>query len=121
MEIEDLRSLDQDQLAHGCIGYLKPDGKPTILIVGGENSATERITQMLEYDITSNTYSTKPPLNVAASRQVPVIKNNYLYLFGGNREDFGVVQRVELSLTKSWERLEDLVKKPRVALTVPYN
>ena len=114
---ENKRDLDFEIYQSACIGYTKPDGKATILIAGGRNKHGDSLNNLFEYDITSNTYSAKPPMDDKAKEHSLVIKNGYLYSF---MEE--IVQRIGLSLTEPWEKLHDLEKSSTgPQLVVPYN
>lgn len=99
----DLKPMDDKKSTHSCIGYMNRDGLPAILIVGGALSGGVDVKSVIEYDITSNTYSERPPLDKAAKAPVLVIKDGFLYAFGGAPDRDRQISRIHLSFTQAWE------------------
>lgn len=101
----DLKPMDDAKGHSSCLGYINREGLPAILIVGGVGDIT--LKSVFEYSITSNTYNEKASMPKAVEAPVLVIKDGFLYAFGGSPET-SQVSRVDLSFTKPWEELEDL-------------
>ena len=87
-------------------------------IMGGENPSDS----VVEYDIEANTYNTIQPLPDPLRRSTLVNTNGYMYNFGGVADgDFKSVNRIALTLTNDWEKLDDMVTADKDMIVIPYN
>ena len=87
-------------------------------IMGGENPSDS----VVEYDIEANTYNTIQSLPDPLRRPTLVITNGYMYNFGGVADgDFKSVNRIALTLTNDWEKLDDMVTADKDMIVIPYN
>lgn len=89
-----------------------------VMIAGGfgPDGATDIV---LEYDIDSNSYNQIQSLPDPKTKTTMVIKNNYMYLFGGFNNK--AVYRIELGLTEDWEVLDDMKNNGKEIMVIPYN
>ena len=87
-------------------------------IMGGENPSDS----VVEYDIEANTYNTIQSLPDPLRRSTLVNTNGYMYNFGGVADgDFKSVNRIALTLTNDWEKLDDMVTADKDMIVIPYN
>ena len=87
-------------------------------IMGGENPSDS----VVEYDIEANTYNTIQSLPDPLRRSTLVNTNGYMYNFGGVADgDFKSVNRIALTLTNDWEKLDDMVTADKNMIVIPYN
>ena len=87
-------------------------------IMGGENPSDS----VVEYDIEANTYKTIQSLPDPLRRSTLVNTNGYMYNFGGVADgDFKSVNRIALTLTNDWEKLDDMVTADKDMIVIPYN
>ena len=87
-------------------------------IMGGENPSDS----VVEYDIEANTYNTIQSLPDPLRRSTLVNTNGYMYNFGGVADgDFKSVNRIALTLTNDWEKLDDMVTTDKDMIVIPYN
>ena len=88
------------------------------MIAGGfvEDGPTDVV---LEYDIDSNSYNQIQTLPGMKTQTTMVIKDSYMYLFGGFNNK--AVYRIKLSLTEDWEILDDMENNGKNVMVIPYN
>ena len=87
-------------------------------IMGGENPSDS----VVEYDIEANIYNTIQSLPDPLRHSTLVNTNGYMYNFGGVADgDFKSVNRIALTLTNDWEKLDDMVTADKDMIVIPYN
>ena len=94
----------------------------SVMIAGGIRSGENPSDSVVEYDIEANTYNTIQSLPDPLRRSTLVNANGYMYNFGGVADgDFKSVNRIALTLTSDWEKLDDMVTADKDMIVIPYN
>jgi len=117
-----LKDLDYTLVYHTCMGFVKKDGRPSIMIAGGIINSGSYTDSVVEYDIDANTYNTIQSLPDPIRRSTLINSYGYMYNFGGyNGGSKASVSRIALSLTSDWETLDDMVTAGYDVVVIPYN
>ena len=94
----------------------------SVMIAGGIVDGKNPSDSVVEYDIEANTYNTIQPLPDPLRHSTLVNTNGYMYNFGGVADgDFKSVNRIALTLTNDWEKLDDMVTADKDMIVIPYN
>ncbi len=119
----DKKDLPGAMCYHSCIGYMTTTGKPAIMIVGGRNG--ENFDDVLEYDITSNTYKNLPPFPHPTNKVKLVELGGFMYAFGGRNaenEFTDTVKKISLAFDEDWEVLDSkLPFAEEITAAIPYS
>lgn len=120
-EAQDIRVLNTAMAYIGCIGFIKKDDRPAVLLVGGLSPGVVQDTVWV-YDIQSDTYDSAPNLPLKRYAANVVEKDDYIYSFGGTGASYNVL-RIKKSLDANWEELDDLVSWTawNYGIILPYN
>ena len=122
-QFADKRDLPGGMCYHSCIGYMTTAGKPAIMIVGGTNGGHKD--DVLEYDITSNTYKNLPNFPHPTNKVMLVELGGFMYAFGGRDGDnkwTDTVKKITLAFDKDWEVLDSKLKyADEIRALMPYS
>ena len=94
----------------------------SVMIAGGIVDGKNPSDSVVEYDIEANAYNTIQSLPDPLRRPTLVNADGYMYSFGGVAVgDFKSVNRIALTLTSDWEKLDDMVTADKDMIVIPYN